>query len=140
MAFGKTVTVRTVDADRYGRTVAEVILTDGRNLSREMVRQGMAWWYSKYSPGDDGLKKAEAEARTAKRGLWSQPNPVTPWDWRHGKDVPVTVEVIGNHKSHVYHAPHCRGTAVISEKNRVAFKKPRRRISERPGIAARPKP
>jgi endonuclease YncB( thermonuclease family) len=45
LAFGKTVTVRPRDTDRYGRTVAEVILPDGRSLNREMVRQGMAWWY-----------------------------------------------------------------------------------------------
>ena len=29
LAFGKVVTVRPVDVDRYGRTVAEVILPDG---------------------------------------------------------------------------------------------------------------
>ncbi len=42
MAFGKQVTVRERDKDRYGRTVAEVILPDGRSLNGEMVRNGMA--------------------------------------------------------------------------------------------------
>ena len=45
LAFGKAVTWRTHDIDRYGRTVAEVILPDGRSLNREMVGQGAAWWY-----------------------------------------------------------------------------------------------
>jgi endonuclease YncB( thermonuclease family) len=42
LAFGKPVTVRSVSTDRYGRTVAEVVLPDGRSLNRELVRQGMA--------------------------------------------------------------------------------------------------
>jgi endonuclease YncB( thermonuclease family) len=44
LAFGKTVTVRPRDPDRYGRTVAEVILPDGRTLSHGLVRSGFAWW------------------------------------------------------------------------------------------------
>lgn len=43
LAFGKTVAIRPVATDRYGRTVAEVILPDGRSMNREMVRQGLAW-------------------------------------------------------------------------------------------------
>src|SRR6185437_15999166 len=34
LAFGKQVTVRERDKDRYGRTVAEVILPDGHSLNR----------------------------------------------------------------------------------------------------------
>jgi endonuclease YncB( thermonuclease family) len=78
LAFGKTVTIKTRDTDRYGRTVAEVILPDGRSLNREMVRQGMAWRYRKYAPADTELARLESEAKAARRGLWSQPNPVPP--------------------------------------------------------------
>ena len=38
LAFGKHVIIRARDTDRYGRTVAEVILPDGRSMNREMVR------------------------------------------------------------------------------------------------------
>ena len=51
LAFGKEVTVRPVDTDRYGRTVAEVILPDGRSMNREMVATGMSWWYRQYAAG-----------------------------------------------------------------------------------------
>src|SRR2546425_7886966 len=47
MVFGKTVTVHVTDRDRYGRTVADVILPDGTNLNRELVKAGLAWWYKK---------------------------------------------------------------------------------------------
>ena len=33
--------------DRYQRTVAEVMLLDGRNLNHEIVRAGFAWWFRK---------------------------------------------------------------------------------------------
>ena len=71
LAFGKDVTVRPVDTDRFGRTVAEVILPDGKSLNRELVGQGAAWWYRKYAPGDAEIERAEASARQAKAGLWS---------------------------------------------------------------------
>ena len=73
LAFGKQVTVRVRDKDRYGRTVAEVILPDGRSLNHELVKDGLAWWYRSYAPTDTELARLESEARTAKRGLWSQP-------------------------------------------------------------------
>jgi hypothetical protein len=49
------VTVRPIDTDRYGRTVAEVVLPDGRSLNHELVRGGMAWWFRKYAPDDREL-------------------------------------------------------------------------------------
>ena len=45
LAFGKTVTVQTKSKDKYGRLLAEIILPDGTNLNRELVRTGFAWWY-----------------------------------------------------------------------------------------------
>jgi endonuclease YncB( thermonuclease family) len=122
LAFGKQVTVREVDRDRYGRTVAEVILPDGRSLNREMVRGGMAWWHRTYAPADRELASLEAEAKATKRGLWAQPGAIPPWEWRSSKGDPVTAEVVGNRRSMIYHALNCRGATAISEKNRVAFK------------------
>ncbi|HEY1603523.1 MAG TPA: thermonuclease family protein, partial [Pirellulales bacterium] len=84
LAFGEIVTVQAKGKDRYGRVLADIILPDGKNLSRELVRSGFAWWYRKYSK-DETLGKLEAEARDAKRGLWADPNPIPPWDWRHGQ-------------------------------------------------------
>jgi len=81
LVFGQTVTIRVRDRDRYGRTVADVVLSDGRDLGQELVRAGLAWWYRKYST-DRRLEALEAKARQAKRGLWSELNPVPPWEWR----------------------------------------------------------
>ena len=58
-----------------------MILPDGTNLNRELVKAGLAWWYRKYSK-DESLGALEEEAKTAKRGLWTDPEPVPPWCWR----------------------------------------------------------
>ena len=69
---------------RYGRTVAVVILPDGRSLNAELVRAGLAWWYRRYAPDDETLERLEREAREARRGLWGDPEPIPPWEWRRG--------------------------------------------------------
>jgi len=82
-AFGKEVTVRTFGLDKYGRTIGDVFLPDGRMLNEELVREGLAWWYREYAPSNVTLEKLEAEAREAKRNLWSHKKPVPPWVYRH---------------------------------------------------------
>lgn len=121
LAFGKQVTVQVRDTDRYGRTVGEVILDDGRSLNREMVREGLAWHYVKFAPKDAELARLQADAKEAGRGLWSQPNPVPPWDWRNGSGVPADAGVVGNRNSMVYHAANCRSVGRMKEGNRVPF-------------------
>lgn len=82
IVFGKVVTVKVRDIDRYGRTVGEVILPDGKSLNRELVSAGLAWWYRQYSE-DESIGKLESEARAARKGLWVDANPTAPWDYRH---------------------------------------------------------
>jgi endonuclease YncB( thermonuclease family) len=82
LAFGKTVTVRVRDIDRYKRTVAEIILPDGKNLNQEIVRAGLAWWYQQYARRELILRDLEQDARAAKVGLWADSKPVPPWEWR----------------------------------------------------------
>jgi hypothetical protein len=48
------------------------------------------WWYRKYageqSQTDRGLyEAAEERARRVRAGLWQDPKPVPPWDWRRRK-------------------------------------------------------
>ena len=47
-----------------------------------LVKDGWCWWYRKYAPGDTVLEGLEKEAREAKKGLWADPQPVPPWEWR----------------------------------------------------------
>ena len=83
LSLKKTVTVVETDKDKYGRTVAIVLLPDKRILNHELVVAGFAWWYQQYAPNDKALQILHADARTNKRGLWADPNPIPPWDFRH---------------------------------------------------------
>jgi micrococcal nuclease len=85
LCFGKAVTVLTHGHDRYGRTIGDITLPDGRNLNVEMVKAGMAWWYFKYAPNDTNLAHLEQDARKKRFGLWQDPHPIAPWDWRHSR-------------------------------------------------------
>lgn len=82
LCLHKQVGVIKYDKDKYDRLIADIILPDGRNLSEELVRAGFAWWYRLYSD-DLILKQLENEARIARRGLWFQPNPIPPWEFRN---------------------------------------------------------
>ena len=82
LAFGQTVRVLVRDQDRYGRTVAVIVLPDGRNLNEEMVRDGFAWWFRKYAPYECTLERLETEAKDAGLGLWAEPQAVPPWEYR----------------------------------------------------------
>jgi endonuclease YncB( thermonuclease family) len=39
-----------------------------------------------FFPGK-GMRDLEKEARVAKRGLWADPKPVPPWEWRRAAAV-----------------------------------------------------
>jgi micrococcal nuclease len=81
LCFGQNVQVAVSNKDRYGRAIARVYLTDGRCINEEMLRQGMAWHFKRYSD-DARWARMENTARSARVGLWADPRPVAPWEWR----------------------------------------------------------
>ncbi len=108
MVFGKIVTMEVMDIDRYGMTVAN-ILVDGKSLNEELVKAGYAWVYPQYCkiPVCKEWYQYEAEARVQKIGLWSHPNPIPPWDFRRGKHRVSTGIYHGNTRSMVFHQSTC---------------------------------
>lgn len=80
-AAGKQVAVQPKNDTTYGRTVGEIFV-NGKSLSRELLIRGLAWWNRRYAPDDRVLMDLQEKARAAKLGLWSQKNPVPPWEHR----------------------------------------------------------
>jgi len=89
LAFAQEVTVQWRKKHR-NRLIGKV-LVNGVDVSLEQIKSGMAWWYEAYrkdqTERDRNLYSAhEAEARGITRqsriGLWQDPAPVAPWDWR----------------------------------------------------------
>ena len=82
----REIVVRALTRDKRGWTSAEVLLPDGRNVGRELVKEGLAWW-QKSGSGDRSLGDLEELARAEAKGLWSEPNPVPPWKWKQKSKV-----------------------------------------------------
>jgi len=78
----RQVEVEDLGTERYRRMIGRIFL-DGRNINAEMVRDGAAWVYRKYSD-DPQLLELERQAREQGRGLWAlQPDQrMAPWEWR----------------------------------------------------------
>ncbi len=77
--LGKLVVVEYSKRDRYGQIIGTVYL-DRRNINHDMIRDGFAWWYRKYSK-DNNLRELETNARQRTHGLGSARNPIPPWDY-----------------------------------------------------------
>ncbi|OYU45717.1 MAG: nuclease [Burkholderiales bacterium PBB4] len=86
-AFGKTVAIEWRKTDRYGRTIGKVVV-DGVDCGLRQIELGMAWHYKAYakeqSPVDRAAyAEAESQAQARRAGLWSDPHPMPPWEFRH---------------------------------------------------------
>ncbi len=94
LVHGREVHVEWNKLDRYGRIVGKVI-ADDLDVCREMVAAGLAWHYKAYQqeqPLEDRktYNAAEDAAREGQLGLWSEPQPVPPWEyraWRRGQSL-----------------------------------------------------
>ena len=71
--------------DRYGRTVARVYCA-GVDANAAMVRDGMAWAYTK-NLTDPKILEIEEQARVGRTGLWADASPMAPWKC----DLPLVI-------------------------------------------------
>ncbi|HKR01189.1 MAG TPA: thermonuclease family protein [Pyrinomonadaceae bacterium] len=132
LVMGKQVTIVWNKVDKYRRTVGTIML-DGKDVNIEQVKAGLAWHFKKYQDEQEPkdrvtYAKAEEDARAAKLGLWQDPNPTPPGEWRadvktaRWGPAPPDGTIIGNKQSKKYHRPDCPGYRDMAEKNRVFFK------------------
>jgi endonuclease YncB( thermonuclease family) len=109
--FGKDVKVVWTSRDKYKRILGHIYLDD-RWINKELVAEGFAWHFVKYSKDVD-LAKAEKDAREGKKGLWADARPIPPWDYRKGNtgepDDPNTVFITALGKK--YHRASCKFVA-----------------------------
>jgi micrococcal nuclease len=114
LAQGKRVRLEydRVRYDRYGRVLAFLFLMDGTDLSREMVRQGLAHVYT-IPPNlrfREELLAAQREALQARRGIWLK---------ALNQDE---ASYIGNKRSLIFHRPTCPQGGKTAKTNRVEFR------------------
>ena len=85
--YEKNVTVEWEKKDRYGRVLGRV-LVNGADACLEQIRAGLAWHYKQYAKDQPAslrvaYEDAERLARQTRAGLWREPNPMPPWEFRH---------------------------------------------------------
>lgn len=68
--------------DSWGRLVAIARRGKEIDIGLELIKMGLAWHDPRYAPKAKEYVEAEADARKAKRGIWSDDKPVSPWEWR----------------------------------------------------------
>ncbi len=100
LVFGRDVTVEWRKLDRYGRTIGKILVAEPScyeatcpktfDACHAQVVAGMAWWYRQYAReqelGDaNRYEQSELEARARRIGLWADPQPTPPWEWRKEK-------------------------------------------------------
>jgi len=83
LVFRKAVRIDEAGRDRYGRVVGTIYVGD-LNVNAQMLRQGMAWVYRQYA-NDKMLYELESQAKKRGLGLWADPDPIAPWDYRRNK-------------------------------------------------------
>lgn len=98
--FGKQVDVQWAKRDRYRRIIGKVMVADSNcRLSQcpktldaglAQITVGLAWWYQEYAKDQSTedahrYEFAEQEARAKHVGLWTDGQPIPPWDWRKGE-------------------------------------------------------
>lgn len=132
LVLGKDVSIFWTKVDKYRRTVGTIRL-DGQDINIEQIKAGLAWHFKKYEDEQEPQDRrtyaaAEQQARAAKLGLWQDPNPTMPGDWRQEVKAnrwgpaPTEGTIIGTRTSKKYHRPDCPGYRDMAEKNRVFFK------------------
>jgi endonuclease YncB( thermonuclease family) len=91
LALRREVALTCHKQDRYARWVCRARLTsNGADLSREQLLRGMAWQDQRHQaelPTATRAADAQAEAmaRAERRGVFSQPHPLPPWEWRRAE-------------------------------------------------------
>ena len=107
------------------------------NINQYLVGQGFAWYDRSFENAQTSeerrlYSKLEAQARSDKKGLWAEKNPVPPWEFR-GRSLPVNAPatakaentsalIIANKNSRLYYLSYCPEYGKVPAKDQVNFK------------------
>jgi micrococcal nuclease len=127
LVFGKEVKVEWTGRDKYKRILG-VIYVEDRNIDLEIVKEGLAWHFTKYSK-EPKYAEAKKAAKEAKCGLWADAKPVAPWDYRRNQGLedpdvidPETFTVVVTPKGKKYHRVGCSTLSNSTKATNITLK------------------
>jgi len=105
---GHMVTCESRGYDKYGRMLG-ICFVDGQDINAQMVREGLAWAFVRYS---QTYVRQEAQARAARAGIW-QGEAAPAWEYREHrwasaeKGAPSGCAIKGNISAYgrIYYTP-----------------------------------
>jgi endonuclease YncB( thermonuclease family) len=143
LVSGKAIALQCEYERSYGRLICKVLLPTGEDVDLDQVKAGLAWHYKQYEDEQSSVDReayasAECTAMKAKLGLWSDPHPVQPQDFRHYTHSPLLFDangcrtsseptsgpVVGNARTHIFEWAACPYYSAISPDNQVPFPSP----------------
>ena len=82
----RNIVVSVVARDAWKREISDIVIkdpADGKviDLALELVNRGLAWHDLSDEPWANRFREAEAKARSQRVGIWSQEDPVPPWEF-----------------------------------------------------------
>jgi micrococcal nuclease len=98
LALGQEGQLIRAGQDRYGRVLG-ILSVGGVDLAADLLRQGLAWYYRpcsarRFVASCENYRKAEEQARLHRVGLWADPQPRAPWDWRRDRGLLVPISIV----------------------------------------------
>jgi endonuclease YncB( thermonuclease family) len=68
------------------------VLIDNQDAGLELLKQGLCWVYEKYvgqtsAEIQTSYREAQDAAQAERVGLWQDPDPIPPWEWRKEKHI-----------------------------------------------------
>lgn len=99
LIFNKNVRIETHKKDKYKRTLGSIYInipalcpdkipndrcaecSKTIDVNLEMIQLGMAWYYP-FAKKNSLYLEAQERAKANKKGLWTDKNPIAPWDFR----------------------------------------------------------
>ena len=84
---GKLIGIKVQENSENGRSMVRAYTPKGKDVSAEMLKSGLAWHLKNY---DNSViySQLENEARKIGKRLWSEVNPISPWDFRKNSKKP----------------------------------------------------
>jgi len=84
---GKVIGIKVQENSKDGRSMVRAYTPKGKDVSAEMLKSGLAWHFRKYD-NSTIYSQLENEARKNRTGIWSEVNPISPWDFRKTSKKP----------------------------------------------------